>query len=393
MKRLGGILLISFCLTLNAKSQFADSIKKIINSDTSLVIKEVFSHPDYYRLKIILTKISTVKNGCKELSTWSYRDTVNEYFYPASLAKIPLALISMQFMNERKVFNPDLSDILIDSSNFIKERSLYNDLMLMLSASDNNAFNRIYNMVGCKYININLLKKKYLGTYIIHRFEQGNANYHQMAQPVTVISRNKDTVYAHPADSMYCLIRHAKKDSLVGIGYCFNDSLILTPKSFKFHNYVDIRDVHDMMISLNYPNLIKRNPFNISNTQRKTIIKFLQTSPLHSNVTEYSDTSIFHRNFLRFTLFGQNRNIQYPEIEYYNKSAMAYGFLADCCYLKDSVNDVEFYLSIYMYVNKDGVINDDNYEYETIGIPFMKRFGELIYTRMKKGQKSERSNH
>jgi len=112
----------------------------------------------------------------------------------------------------------------------------------------------------------------------------------------------------------------------------------------------------------------------------------LKTSPLHPNTTEYSDTSIFHPNFLRFVLFGQDKNKQYPGIEYYNKSAMAYGFLADCCYLKDTANDVEFYLSVYMYVNKDEILNDNNYDYETIGIPFMKKFGEFIYARMKKNK-------
>ena len=63
---------------------------------------------------------------------------------------------------------------------------------------------------------------------------------------------------------------------------------------------------------------------------------------------------------------------------------MAYGFLADCAYLKDTLNNVEFYLTICMYVNKDEILNDNKYEYDSIGIPFMKRMGELIYSKMKK---------
>jgi hypothetical protein len=30
-----------------------------------------------------------------------------------------------------------------------------------------------------------------------------------------------------------------------------------------------------------------------------------------------------------------------------------------------------------LYVNKDGVLNDDNYDYDTVGLPFLKRLGEL----------------
>ena len=380
MKRIWGIFLFIVCFSLAAKSQFTDSIQSIIDKDTSLVIREVFSHPEFYRLKIILSEITTDSKGFKQQSTWSFRDTAKEYFYPASLAKIPLALTAFQFINEKRVFSSDLSDILIDSSSYVKERTLNDDFMLMLSASDNNAFNRIYNMVGCKYININLLKKGYLNTYIIHRFEKGNAQYHQTALPIIVQSaQNCETLYSHPIDTIYSIIKHDIKDSLIGIAYYLNDSLIPKPKSFRFHNYVDIRDVHDMMISLKYPFLSHHKSFNLTDFQRETIIQDLSTSPLHPNTTEYSDTSVFHPNFLRFTLFGRDKKINYPNIQYFNKSAMAYGFLGDCSYLNDTENGAEFFLTIYMYVNKDEILNDDKYDYDTIGVPFMKRLGELIY--------------
>jgi hypothetical protein len=386
MKRISGFLFLLFCFTFNAKSQFTDSIQSAIDKDTSLVLKEVFSHPEYYRLKIIFSEVITDITGHKELSTWSFRDTASEYFYPASLAKIPLALTAFQFFNEKNIFSNDLSDILIDSSSAIKERALNEDMLLMLSASDNNAFNRIYNMLGCKYININLLKKGYLNTYIIHRFEQGSAAYHQTALPITVVSKTRDTLYSHPVDSIYSIIRHMAEDSLIGIGYYQNDSLIPQPKSFRFHNNIYISDIHDMLISLKYPNLSKHKSFNIKEDQRDLIIRYLETSPLHPNTDEYSDTSIFHQNYLRFTLFGRDKNITYPNIEYFNKSGMAYGFLADCSYLNDRESNVEFFLTIYMYVNKDGILNDNKYEYDTIGVPFMRRLGELIYQGIKRNR-------
>jgi len=385
MKRFWGIAIFVVCFNFVAKSQFTDSIRSIIDKDTSLVLKEVFSHPEFYRLKIILTEVSTNHKGRKKLSTWSFRDTVHEYFYPASLAKVPLVLTTFQFLNEKREISKDLSDILIDSSSIVKARTLNDDMLLMLSASDNNAFNRIYNMVGCRYINVNLLKKGYLNTYLIHRFESGSVKYHQTALPIKIIStQTGKTLYAHSADTLYSFIRHAFKDSLVGIGYYMKDSLIPKPKSFRFHNYVDIRDVQDMMISLKYPSLSNHKPFNLTESQREIIIRDLSTSPLHLNTKEYSDTSIFHPNFLRFTLFGRDRNLNYPNVEYFNKSAMAYGFLADCSYLNDPENRVEFFLTIYMYVNQNGILNDNIYEYDSIGVPFMQKFGNLIYSRMKK---------
>jgi hypothetical protein len=36
-------------------------------------------------------------------------------------------------------------------------------------------------------------------------------------------------------------------------------------------------------------------------------------------------------------------------------------------------------LSGVIYVNKDGVLNDDKYEYEQTGYPFFKEIGNIIY--------------
>lgn len=381
MKRIWCILSTLVCFTLTAKSQLTDSIEAIIKRDTSLVLREVFSHPEDYKLKVILTQIATDKKGKKHQTTWSFRDTINEYLYPASIVKIPIALSTLQFINEHTGLDP--SDILIDSSSYIKERAINDDLMLMLSASDNAAFNRLYNLAGPKYLNVSLLKKGYLNTYLIHRFERGEADYHQTALPTRTVSTTRKTTFEHSKNSMYCLIKHAMSDSLVGIGYYQGDSLIQQPKSFRFHNYVDIRDVHDMIISIRYPNLSKQKPFNISEQQREMLIKNLSIGPLHPNTTEYSDTSIFHPNSLRFILFGADKEVKYPNIIYFNKSAMAYGTLGDCSYLYDKDSGAEFFLSIFMYVNKDGILNDDKYDYNAIGLPFMKRLGEVIYQEIK----------
>lgn len=36
-------------------------------------------------------------------------------------------------------------------------------------------------------------------------------------------------------------------------------------------------------------------------------------------------------------------------------------------------------LAVTIYVNSDGVLNDDKYDYETIGWPFLYKLGQAIY--------------
>jgi hypothetical protein len=36
-------------------------------------------------------------------------------------------------------------------------------------------------------------------------------------------------------------------------------------------------------------------------------------------------------------------------------------------------------LSAVLYVNSDGVLNDDRYDYDTVGFPFLRDLGRRVY--------------
>jgi hypothetical protein len=63
----------------------------------------------------------------------------------------------------------------------------------------------------------------------------------------------------------------------------------------------------------------------------------------------------------------------------FNKEGDAYGFLSDIAYIVDFKNGVEFFLSANIYCNSDGIFNDDHYDYENVGKPFLKNLGRAIY--------------
>lgn len=57
----------------------------------------------------------------------------------------------------------------------------------------------------------------------------------------------------------------------------------------------------------------------------------------------------------------------------------AYGYLIDNAYIADFKNGVEFLLSAVIYVNNNQIFNDDKYEYDEIGFPFLANLGKVIY--------------
>jgi hypothetical protein len=67
------------------------------------------------------------------------------------------------------------------------------------------------------------------------------------------------------------------------------------------------------------------------------------------------------------------------QVRVFNKVGWAYGFLTDISYVVDFRNNVEFMLTTTVYVNSDGVLNDDKYDYDSAGYPFMYQLGQTIY--------------
>ena len=69
-----------------------------------------------------------------------------------------------------------------------------------------------------------------------------------------------------------------------------------------------------------------------------------------------------------------------PEhVRVFNKVGWAYGFLTDVSFVVDFKNKVEFMLAATLYVNEDEILNDNKYEYKTVGWPFLREVGQRVY--------------
>ena len=79
-------------------------------------------------------------------------------------------------------------------------------------------------------------------------------------------------------------------------------------------------------------------------------------------------------------MYGTRKQERIPgHIRIFNKVGWAYGFLTDVAYVVDFEKKIEFMLSATIYCNSDGVLNDDTYDYETVGLPFLEQLGRVVY--------------
>jgi len=111
--------------------------------------------------------------------------------------------------------------------------------------------------------------------------------------------------------------------------------------------------------------------------------------PLSTGQSARFDISEDDRAFLIDCMRGEDTGKKYfiyggqgeinPQIEIYNKTGTGYGNILDNAYIVDKSNGIEFMLTAVIYVNPNGVLGDDSYDYEKTGMPFLKELGLAVY--------------
>ena len=141
-------------------------------------------------------------------------------------------------------------------------------------------------------------------------------------------------------------------------------------------NFFPINAQHNLLKRVIFPQVFLENErFNLSNPQREFLLNSMQVFPKNVGY----DPSEFYDSYVKFLMFGDNQEAIPEHIKIYNKVGYAYGTLTDCAYIIDSKNKIEFMLTATILVNKDGIFNDNIYEYDNIGIPFLAQLGREIY--------------
>ena len=100
--------------------------------------------------------------------------------------------------------------------------------------------------------------------------------------------------------------------------------------------------------------------------------------PKESDCPKYNSAE-YYDGYVKFLMFGDSKEPIPNNIKIYSKSGLAYGYLTDNTYIIDEENNVEYFLSATLHVNGNGIYNDDNYEYDEIGLPFLAKLGQIVY--------------
>lgn len=367
MKLLRYLLVLFLCSCQNHED--LNPIESALQSK-STYIQNIVKQIDDYEVQIMLSKIHRKDNQI-QFEDFQFQVNDSVYFYPASTVKLPVTILTLEKLNQQ-------DSISIDTPFFVEGDTITStfraDITDIFAVSSNNTYNRLFEFLGKDNINTSLHHKGIMPIRISHRLSTDNA-YELTTKPL-VFSKNDSTLFT--TKPIYNTeIEHLELDRIKkGVGYYSKGQLISEPMDFSLKNYFPIRAQHEVLKRVFFPETFESHQrFNLSSQQ----YEFLREAMAILPKTIGYDPKTYYDSYVKFFMFGDSKKPIPSHIKIYNKVGYAYGYLTDNAYIIDTKNNVEFILTATIHVNANEIYNDDTYEYETLGIPFLAALGREIH--------------
>jgi hypothetical protein len=390
------LVLLALLLTARAQAQTAqypDSplLDSLLRTNPALA--KVLSHPATYQFQLIYTQINRDAQNVPHFTQHTYHINPRQYFNPASLVKLPIALLALEklhtlplpitrstVMSTGTAWRCQTPVPFTAPADSDRQATVGNYIKRMLLVSDNLAYNRLYEFLGQKIINDRLQQLGYSGSRIVRRFAPCDTAANRHTNPIAFHLPAGDTIYKQLAQTNPRTPVPPLGPVFGGRAYRVGHRVIHHPYEFTTANNLPLSDITNLLQTVLFPEAIlaAQRPY-LTPADHAFLRQYLHLTPHASHFTPYATPKYFDA-YKKYLYYGRRPEAQsQPGLRIFNIVGMSHGYLADVAYFADSLHQSEFLLSAVLYVNQDGIINDANYEYDTIGEPFLAQLGQLFY--------------
>lgn len=356
------------------------------------VLKNVLQNPDVYQVQIRYTQIDRDINNMPSFRDFDFRLDDDKYFYPASTVKLPVAILALEWLDEQRIDGLKDSSVMLTDSLRLSQLPAYFDstasnlmpsiahyIKKILLVSDNDAYNRLYELLGQDYINAKMKEKGMNHTLINHRLsmpmsEEENRHFN----PISFLDEEGEMILEIPARKTEYIYSNSDQPK-IGKAYYSKGELIEESMDFTFKNKFALSDFRGVVQRMVFPDKFAPNErFKISEDHREFILRYMSMLPGESDYPKY-ELPEYYDSYSKFFKFGTDKKPIPPQFRIFNKTGNAYGHLLDGAYFVDFDNGIEFFVTAVIYTNANETLNDDTYEYEEIAFPFFAELGEYLY--------------
>ena len=388
---------MSFTSACKVSPKEADPLQDIIKSGAPML--QDITDSASYEVQIIYTQVDRDKKGQPHLQSFYINRDDDRYFYPASTVKMPVAFLALQRINELQRENPNINiyshlehgaghppqiGVNTDSSSSTLYPNVAHYVEQIFSVSDNDAYNRLYEFLGQDYVNQELRDKGVFRNSRI-RTRVGISGFdteaNRFTNPIIIKDERGDVLYEQEEyEAIYNQFSSLKETSK-GVGFYddHTESIVEEPFDMSEKNFINLVDLEASLRRVIFPELYEASErFDLAQSQYDFLYSVMPKTPLdfqfhQDHADEYYDS------YVKFFYNGDSKKPIPDHVKIFNKVGWAYGTLTDCSYVADIKNNIEYFLTATILVNKNGIFNDGKYEYEEKGLPFFSNLGKAVY--------------
>lgn len=382
---------------------FADEgLPSILGSHSGL--RTVMDAPERFRFQAVLGLVEERPDGRLGLMQYGFRVGA-EYLYPASTVKLFGAVAALERLAELRretglpldvdtplVFHPLFEgEVLedVDPTNLDGGRiTVRHEIRKLFLVSDNQAFNRLYELVGQDRLAASLARAGLGGARIVHRLSEPRTVEENRRFPrIDFLGREGDgkrVLYTLPERISQPLPPGREVAGLkVGRAHVGpEDRVVEEPLDFAEKNRISLADLQRGLCMVVRPDVDCGGPgFQLSEADRALLLEAMSQLPRESRNPLY-DPAEYPDSYVKYLLPGLARVIPPERLRIFNKIGQAYGFTTDNAWVTDTATGRSFFLAATLYANDDGVLNDDQYDYATVALPFLADLGEAAARRL-----------
>ena len=371
-------------------SAHASELGALIEANRAL-LGPAANDPETHRVQVRYTRIERDADNTPTFHTETWGVTPETYFYPASVVKFPIAVAALEFLDDLEPSGVDRDTPMLSGAARPAQSTAEEDptapsgmpsvahyVKKLFIVSDNDASNRLFELVGVDDLHHRLDRYGMGASRIVHRLA--------LRLPI------EENRHSNPVEFIAGgVLRHAEParegaDRVAGVapiplgrGEIIDGALVAGPKNFARQNHLPLADVHGLLQAVIFPDSVAeaRRP-RLSPTDRALLLEAMSVQPAASGIEAYRDNDRYPDGFANYLIVGRDGDRLPSGVHIFNKVGRAYGFLTETAYVADLDQGAEFMVSATVYANANGVFNDDVYEYEEIGLPFLAALGEVL---------------
>jgi len=382
------LLFLSLCL-ISCKNDPGLPFEKIPGNFQ--ILNKVLQDPEKFQVQIKYTQIDRDENNSPKFKDFNFNLNDEAYFYPASTVKLPIAILALEWLSEQSIDGLTKESIMLTdsirpsqipayqdstSANFLPSIAHY--IKKILLVSDNDAYNRLYELLGQDYINEKMQQKDMRYTVINHRLSMPMSEEENRYFNPIIFKNGHETLLEIPGRKTNSIFVNTEHPS-IGKAYYSMGKLMEEPMDFTFKNKFALSDLHGTVQRIIFPEKFEAaQRFHIKEEDREFILLYMSMLPGESDYPKYTLPD-YYDSYSKFFKFGIDQSPIPPQFRIFNKTGNAYGHLLDGTYFVDFDNGIEFFVSAIIYTNENNTLNDNEYEYEEIAFPFFAELGEYLY--------------